>query len=158
MEPERIANIRGTVIASVTLHTPQRPAITSLPVCGHLGEFRYFDMDPAIGRSPDVLETEFFATGKSSWRLLIRKSSANAENPGMGLACRRSEMLRRDSRPVRETGMPAPALGLVTNISWQQRGRQRTVGDGGCRGPNRVRGARLAPNGYDQTIIRGVPV
>ena len=75
MEPEKIANIMGTVITRETSYTPSDagdyeypfPEVTNrnlyakyrelagaterLLVCGRLGEFRYFDMDQAIARA-----------------------------------------------------------------------------------------------------------
>jgi len=75
MEPERRARIAGTVITSETPHSPADPSDYEYPfpdeanrrlyaryreradaepgllVCGRLGEFRYFDMDQAIGRA-----------------------------------------------------------------------------------------------------------
>ena len=75
MEPEAIPNIRGTVIATETPYMPlhasdyeypfpdtvnqqlyrryrdRADSVGNLLVCGRLGEFRYYDMDQAIGRA-----------------------------------------------------------------------------------------------------------
>ena len=75
MEPELRETLRGTVITTETPYTPENPSdyeypfpdarnqqlyaqyreraegIPGLIVCGRLGEYRYYDMDQAIGRA-----------------------------------------------------------------------------------------------------------
>lgn len=75
MHPEKLGNIRGTVLTRETTVTPSDPnnyeypfpdeansllynayrerakAIPNLLVCGRLGEYRYYDMDQAIARA-----------------------------------------------------------------------------------------------------------
>ena len=75
MEPELRERLPGTVITTETPYTPEDPgnyeypfpdaanqrlyacyreradAIPGLVMCGRLGEYRYYDMDQAIGRA-----------------------------------------------------------------------------------------------------------
>ena len=92
LEPEAAASVTGTVITHETPYTPSNPGDYEYPfpdlanrtlylkyreradshdrllVCGRLGEFRYFDMDQAIGRALTIADR--ILRGHSSRQLL----------------------------------------------------------------------------------------
>ncbi len=93
MEPETIKGIKGTVITRETAFTPSNPqhyeypfpdetnadlyrrylekamAVSKLFICGRLGDYRYYDMDQAIGRAMKIAER----LAEKGWRLFHKE-------------------------------------------------------------------------------------
>ena len=99
MDPQSAAKIEGTLVTTETPYTPSDPNCYEYPfpdqqnqtlyasysqatlaaddviMCGRLGEYRYYDMDQAIGKAMKVADRILLTSGRQTWPVTASRAS-----------------------------------------------------------------------------------